>query len=134
MTTIFIDTNAFFKAKEIFVRLIKERNQLVTSTIVIYEFIKITEELIFNERNEARKKLYIRLKQRFPILLKELEISVLSHLLKNNDIIDAYNVMSEKDIDIGDALIYILMKKKGIKKILTFDNDWTRLDVEIINH
>ena len=56
MRRIFIDTNAFFKARKIFETLIDEGYELVTSTIVIYEFLKVIDELIREEKSEERRK------------------------------------------------------------------------------
>ena len=129
---VFIDTNAFFKSRAILEKLIKEGTKLATSSIVIYEFVKIIDELIALEQNEKRRQLYIKLKNRFPKLLKELSIDILSHQITYDDLSRAYDIISQKNVDIGDALIYILMKKKNIKKILTFDDDWLRLDVTVL--
>jgi len=129
---VFIDTNAFFKSRAILEKLIKEGTKLATSSIVIYEFVKIIDELIALEQNEKRRQLYIKLKNRFPKLLKELSIDILSHQITYDDLSRAYDIISQKNVDIGDALIYILMKKKNIKKILTFDDDWLRLDVIVL--
>jgi len=131
---IFIDTNAFFKAKRVFKKLITQGAKLVTSTIVIYEFVKIIDELIALESNEKRRQLYIKLRTRFPKLIEELSIDILQHQITYNDLSQAYEIMSQKGIDIGDALIYILMKKMKIKKILTFDDDWLRLDVIVLRN
>ena len=132
MNTVFIDTSALFKAKKVLRELIDRNYVLCTSPIVIYEFVKVIDELIIEERNEKRKKLYLRLKERLPALLRELEIKILPHELTHAEVEEAYNIMHEKDVDIGDALIYLLLRKKNIKKILTYDNDWDRMDIEVI--
>jgi len=132
MNTVFIDTSALFKAKKVFRELIDRNYVLCTSPIVIYEFVKVIDELIIEEQNEKRKKLYLRLKERLPALLRELEIKILPHELAHAEVEEAYNIMHEKDVDIGDALIYLLLRKKNIKKILTYDNDWDRMDIEVI--
>jgi len=36
------------------------------------------------------------------------------------------------NVDIGDALIFKLIKSEGIRNILTYDKDWERFNVNII--
>ena len=45
MNTVFIDTSALFKAKKVFRELIDRNYVLCTSPIVIYEFVKVIDEL-----------------------------------------------------------------------------------------
>ncbi len=132
MKKIFIDTNAFFRGKDIFLRLIENNYKLVTSTIVVYEFLKVIDELILEEKNIDRRNLYIKLRDRFPSLIDDLDIEILSHKLSVKEIQDAFVVMKEKSIDIGDALIYLLLRRESIQEILTYDDDWKRLSVNII--
>jgi len=132
MKRIFIDTNAFFRGKERFLKLIKSGYKLVTCTIVIYEFLKVIDELIAEEKDPKRKKLYIKLKDRFSDLLESLDIEILSHKLSTHEIKKALIIMKEKSVDIGDALIYILLERENIQKILTYDDDWKRLNTEVI--
>ena len=132
MNSVFIDTSALFRAKGIFEKLINEGYDLCISPIVIYEFIKVLDELITEEKNEKRKKLYQKLRNRLPSLLKDLEVRIISHELTHEELEEAYKIMKNKDVDIGDALIYLLMKRKNIHKILTYDHDWDRIDIEII--
>ena len=103
MKRIFIDTNAFFRGKERFLKLIKSGYKLVTCTIVIYEFLKVIDELIAEEKDPKRKKLYIKLKDRFSDLLESLDIEILSHKLSTHEIKKALIIMKEKSVDIGDA-------------------------------
>lgn len=132
MKMVFIDTNAFFKARNIFENLIDKGYELVTSTIVIYEFIKVIDELIREEKSEEKKKLYLRIKNRFPKLLKELNVKILSHNLSYKDVEEAMEMSEKKNVDIGDALIFKLIKSEGIRNILTYDKDWKRFSVNII--
>ena len=132
MSYVFIDTNALFRARKVFERLIDEGYNLCMSPIVIYEFVKVLDELILEEQSEERRRLYQKLRDRLPSLLRDLEVEILPHELTYEELEEAYNIMKNKDVDIGDALIYLLMKRKNIRKILTYDDDWERLDVEII--
>jgi len=132
MSVVFIDTSALFKGKMVFEKLIDMGYDLCISPLVIYEFVKVIDELIIEEKNEERKKLYERLKRRLPSLLRDLEIEIIPHELTYTELEEAYNIMHEKDVDIGDALIYLLLKRKGIQKILTYDDDWNRMDIEVI--
>ncbi len=106
--------------------------KLVTSTIVVYEFLKVIDELILEERNLDRRNLYVKLRNRFPSLLDELDIEILGHELTAQKIQEAFSVMERKSIDIGDALIYLLLKRVGVQEILTYDEDWKRLGVKNI--
>ncbi len=77
MRSVFIDTSALFRAKSIFMRLVEERYELYVSPIVIYEFIKVLDELIIQEKNEERRRLYQKLKNRLPSLLRDLEVGII---------------------------------------------------------
>ena len=132
MSSVFIDTSALFRARKMFERLVDEGYNLCISPIVIYEFVKVLDELIAEEQNEKRKRLYQKLRSRLPSLLRDLEVKIIPHELTYEELEEAYSIMRNKDVDIGDALIYLLLKKKGIQKILTYDDDWNRLDVETV--
>ncbi len=132
MSVVFIDTNALFKGKTVFEKLIDMGYNLCTSPLIIYEFVKVIDELVIEEKNEERRKLYKRLRRRLPFLLRDLEIEIIPHELTYTELEEAYNVMHEKDVDIGDAMIYILLRRKGIQKILTYDDDWGRMDIEVV--
>ncbi len=132
MRRILVDTNAFFRGKEKFLELVERGYKLVTCTIVIYEFLKVIDELIVEEKDSRRKELYMRLKNRFPGLLEDLEIEILDHKIDVSDIRCALSIMKEKSIDIGDALIYLLLRKENIQEILTYDEDWKRLDIKVV--
>jgi len=58
-------------------RLVEERYELYVSPIVIYEFIKVLDELIIQEKNEERRRLYQKLKNRLPSLLRDLEVGII---------------------------------------------------------
>jgi len=131
MKRIFIDTNAFFRGRERFLKLIEDGYRLVTCTIVVYEFLKVIDELIAEEKDPRRRKLYIKLKNRFPSLLEDLDIEILSHRISAQEIREALMIMEEKSVDIGDALIYLLLKREKIREILTYDDDWKRLNIEV---
>jgi len=132
VSVVFIDTSALFKAKRVFEKLIDQGYTLCISPLVIYEFVKVIDELIIEEKNEKRRKLYERLRERLPSLVRDLEVKIIPHELTYTELKKAYNIMHEKDVDIGDALIYLLLKRKGIQKILTYDDDWNRMDMEVI--
>lgn len=132
MSKVFIDTSALFRARSLFERLVSEGYDLYISPIVIYEFVKVLDELIVREKSEDRRKLYVKLRNRLPSLLRVLDVRILPHELTYDELEEAYRVMKESGVDIGDALMYLLLKRNRIGKILTYDKDWARLDVEVL--
>lgn len=102
MKRVFVDTNAFFRGKRKFLELIEKGYRLVTCIIVIYEFLKVIDELIAVEKKLDRKNLYVGLKERFPILLRELDIDIIAHKFSISDIQEALNLAKKESIDAGD--------------------------------
>ena len=128
---IFIDSNAFFKRKEKFMEIISKGHPLVINNIVVYEVIKVLDELI-SESNDKKAKLYKMLKERFPKLLKDLDVEIKCTNLDNERLLMCYEIMKNKNVDIGDAIIYLFMVDNKIQKILSYDDDWRKFDIEII--
>ena len=129
----FVDTDVFFKGKDVLMDAILNGYKLITNTIVIYEFMSALDERMMEERNEGRRRIYHMLKNRFFQLLRELGIEVCSTELRPEDLKLCNEIMKEKGIDIGDAIIYVFMHKRNMKKILTFDDEWRKFaDIEIV--
>ncbi|MHA1593318.1 MAG: hypothetical protein ACTSXJ_08205 [Candidatus Baldrarchaeia archaeon] len=60
--------------------------RLVTIPIVIYEFLTVINELLREEKDERRRRLFAILMDRFPQLLRDLEIEVECIKLSSDDV------------------------------------------------
>ncbi|MFQ5910929.1 MAG: type II toxin-antitoxin system VapC family toxin [Thermoplasmata archaeon] len=129
--TLLVDTNAFFLSETTLKHAVEQGKKLTTNPIVLYEVVKVCEEETQFTEDEERITLLHQVKTRLPELLERLDISTPPLEVSPSDLKQAYSTMAGKDVDIGDALIYIDMRKRGVTEILTQDRDFERLDVTI---
>ena len=128
--TIFIDTTAWFSSRAQFQSVILNQWELVTSSLVVYEFLKIIEqelEIATQKANNNRYNLLMNLKGRFPELLSFCNVKILPLEFKVIDLNSVYKLIKKHQIDVGDALNYLLLQRKEINYILSDDKDWNRL-------
>ena len=128
--TIFIDTTAWFSSRAHFQSAILNQWELVTSSLVVYEFLKIIEqelEIATQKANNNRYNLLMNLKGRFPELLSFCNVKILPLDIKVIDLNSVYKLIRKHQIDVGDALNYLLLQRKEINYILSDDKDWNRL-------
>ena len=128
--TIFIDTTAWFSSRAHFQSAILNQWELVTSSLVVYEFLKIIEqelEISTQKANNNRYDLLMNLKGRFPELLSFCNVKILPLDIKLIDLDSVYKLIKKYQIDVGDALNYLLLQRKEITYILSNDKDWNRL-------
>ncbi|AAL80905.1 PIN domain-containing protein [Pyrococcus furiosus DSM 3638] len=59
--------------------------------------------------------------------------NVIVEEVSDRDYMESVLLAEEKGVSINDALAYILMKRKGIEEIYTFDRHFENLDVRIVN-
>ncbi len=135
---VFLDTTAWFGSKYQLAVAIKDDWRLMTSPIVVYEFFKIIQNeinLADQKKKKKRTKLLMNIKTRFPLLIRDLDVKILSLTMKKETITDAMALMEQFSIDIGDALNYQLVKQNNIHYILGKDKDWERLPkIELISN
>ncbi len=133
---VFLDTTVWFGSKYQLTVAIKDDWRLITSPIVVYEFLKIIQNeinLASQKKEIKRLKLLKNIKTRFPVLIRDLDVIILSLTMEKETITDAMALMEQFTIDIGDALNYQLIKKNNIHYILSNDKDWERLPkIELI--
>ncbi len=129
---IFLDTNVFFSPRRLreLAGLIEE-NELVINDIVVYEFIDVLSEKAMEVEEENRKEGYRKKIGEFPSLLENTNIKIGFLAIGYKDIREVTEFMEKKRIEVGDALIYIHLKRLDIKKIMTDDKDWKRLTDEV---
>ncbi|ASI98388.1 type II toxin-antitoxin system VapC family toxin [Thermococcus celer] len=59
--------------------------------------------------------------------------NVIVEEVSDKDYMESVLLAEEKGVSINDALAYILMKRRGIEEIYTFDRHFENLDVRIVN-
>lgn len=132
---IFLDTNVFLSAKRLRALAgLTYENELTINDLVVYEFIDVISEKAKEVEEESRKEGYRRKIREFPSLLENVNIKIEALGLDYEDLRRLTELMEKKHIEVGDALIYIHLRKLAIKKIMTDDKDWKRLtdEVEVI--
>lgn len=129
---IFLDTNIFLSSKRLreLAGLMNE-NEFVIIDIVVYEFIDVLLEKAREVEEENRREGYRRKIREFPSLLETVNIKIEPLDLDYEGLREVTDLMEKKRIEVGDALIYIHLRKRGIKKIMTDDKDWKRLTDEV---
>jgi len=134
-TSVMVDTSAFFSGTKELRAIIEKGNKLVTLDLVVFEFTKVMEEEIDEAkgaRRTTRVQLLQHLKERFPKLLKDLEIDLESPAFGLDDLSELYSMVS-RGFDSGDAMIWLKMQRAGLDTILT-DNvsDWKKIGAKVV--
>ena len=130
-----VDTSAFFAGTKRLREIMGKGVTLSTIDLIVFEFTKVMEDEINRARgagNTKRAQMLRNIRDRFPQLLKDLDVDVASPTFSSADVSDLYSLIA-KGYDSGDAMIWIKMKKVGMGTILT-DNisDWKKLGASVI--
>ena len=127
---IFLDTTAFFGSKKELFKAITEGWQLFTSPIVVYEFYKIIS-LEFHKAQQQQKtkrsELLKSLEERFILFLSDISVNIIQMIFDQSFLIKTRKVQELYDLDIGDALNYVIMKDNNLSIIVSSDKDWNRV-------
>ena len=100
-------------------------------SVVIYEVHKILEyelNLAIKKGNEKRSQVLQNLRDRFPSLIRDLDVRILSTDVQTSDLNTLESNMRKFAIDIGDAIICEDMKRNNLEMILSGDEDWKRVE------
>ena len=106
-------------AKKIFDR-INRGEEVVTTVLHLSEVANVLEDAV----NLSFSVSFIR-----DILLKD-NINVED--VSQEDYLESVVLAEERKVSLNDALAYIVMKRKGIEEIYTFDKHFGNLDVKLI--
>ncbi|RLE90718.1 MAG: VapC toxin family PIN domain ribonuclease [Thermoprotei archaeon] len=106
-------------AKKIFER-INRGEEVVTTVLHLSEVANVLEDAV----NLSFSVSFIR-----DILLKD-NINVED--VSQEDYLESVVLAEERKVSLNDALAYIVMKRKGIEEIYTFDKHFRNLDVKVI--
>jgi len=107
-------------SKEIFNR-INEGEEVVTTVVHLSEVANVLEDAA----NLSFAISFLK-----DVLIKG---NVIVEEVSDRDYMESVLLAEEKGVSINDALAYILMKRKGIEEIYTFDRHFENLDVRIVN-
>ena len=134
-SSVMVDTSAFFSGTKELREIIEKGNKLSTLDLVVFEFTKVMEEEIDEAKGAgktARVELLQHLEERFPNLLKDLEIDPKSPAFTLDDLSELYSMVS-RGLDSGDAMIWLKMRRAGLDTILT-DNtsDWKKIGAKVV--
>ena len=128
---IFVDSNCWFRSKKGLFNLIEEEYEIFINSTVIYEVMKQLDLEIHIAKQKKREKRLLMLnalKIRFPKLMQELSVHILSTHIDLIELSNLVEMMESYKLDIGDTVIYHDMLKNDISKIMTFDDDWKRIN------
>lgn len=134
--TVVVDTPGFFSGAKKLRTIIDKGDKLSTIDLVVFEFTKVMEDEIDEARaagKSTRVQMLQHIKDRFPRLLKDLEIELESPTFTFEDLAELYSMIS-KGFDSGDSMIWLKMQRAGLNTILT-DNrsDWKRIGAKVIS-
>ena len=107
-------------SKEIFKR-VNDGEEVMTSVVHLSEVANVLEDAA----NLSFAISFLK-----DILIKR---NVIVEEVNDKDYIESVLVAEVKRISINDALAYLLMKKKEIEEIYTFDKHYENLDVRLLN-
>ena len=107
-------------AKEIFKR-VNEGEEVITTVVHLSEVANVLEDAT----NLSLSIPFLR-----DIMLKR---NVIIEKVSDEDYMESVLLADEKRVSINDALAYILMRRKGIEEIYTFDKHFENLDVRVVN-
>ena len=82
--------------------------------------------------NLKRAELMSSLERRLPDVLRGLQIEVWGSAFDFKDLLEAYDLMA-RGHEPGDAMVWVRMKKAGLRTIATADaSDWRSLGADVI--
>ncbi|MFI5421862.1 MAG: hypothetical protein ACHQ1H_12910 [Nitrososphaerales archaeon] len=131
-----IDTSGFF-SKSSKLMALKENGSIQLSTIdlVILEFIKVMEVEInraMSSKKADRVVILNAIRERFPKLIRELDIKIKSPEFLYEDILDLYSHV-DKGLDPADSMIWLKMQRAGLDSVATRNvSDWKKLGAKVI--
>ena len=103
---------------------------------MVFEFVRAIQEEADKARgagDRRRAAVMSAIKDRFPDLLRSLQVEVWDSGFAFEDIGEAYELLS-KGRDPGDSMIWIKMRRAGISKIATADvSDWEALGAHVVS-
>lgn len=135
--------------------------RFVDANVFIYAILKPKRKLNEREREikRASKEIFERINRGEEVVTTVVHLSEVANILEDaasldfatsflKDILTKRNIIvmgvrgrdymesvlqaEEKGVSVNDALAYILMKKRGIEEIYTFDKHFENLDVKIV--
>ena len=132
-----VDTTAFFAKISQLRRFIEEGNtKLVTLDLVVFEFAKLMQSEIGDAtrtKKRQRARMLIAIRDRFPELLTNLGIEIISPVFASEDLSKLYAEVA-KGHDVGDCMIWLKMQKVELKSILTENaTDWKKLGAAVVS-
>lgn len=132
---IVVDTSGFFASAAKLGALLDGGGTLSAPDLVVFEFTRTIREEIERARgsgNLRRAEVMEALEERFPGLLRSLEIEVWTSGFAIDDVDELYRLLSEGH-EPGDAMIWIKMKKVGLDTVATADaSDWEALGARVV--
>jgi hypothetical protein len=118
-----VDTSGLFAGASKLGALLAEGCNLVIIDLIVFEFVKVVDREI-NLAKQAGKTKRIqtltRLRDRFPALLHELEVELVSPDFTTQDLKKLYSLIS-KGKDPADCMIWLKMQNEALSSILTDD-------------
>jgi predicted nucleic acid-binding protein len=135
--------------------------RFIDSTVFVYAVLKPRRELNEQEQQlkRASKEVFKRVNEGEEVITTVVHLSEVANvledaanlsfsisfmkdvLLKRNVIVEKVNdknymesaiLAEEKRVSINDALAYLIMRRKGIEEIYTFDKHFENLDVRVV--
>ena len=130
-----IDTSGFFASGGGLRSLAEEGAVLSTPDLVVFEFAKVVREEMSradSSGNSRRVRILLSLEERFPRLLRTLEVDLFSSEFSIDDVDSLYAGVA-KGHEPGDVMIWLKMQKEGLDTIATADiKDWEALGAKVI--
>ena len=130
-----VDTSGFFASAAKLGALLDGGGTLSAPDLVVFEFTRTIREEIERARgsgNLRRAEVMEALEERFPGLLRSLEIEGWTSGFAIDDVDELYRLLSEGH-EPGDAMVWIKMKKVGLDTVATADaSDWEALGARVV--
>ena len=116
-------------------KLIEENYIFYINSIVYFEFINTLEYEIKRAKETYNKERLKRLKilqEKFPKLLQELHIQLLTIPIEWGKTENFLEQMTQYRMNIGDILILETITEHKVDVLLTTDKDWSRTEINVI--
>ena len=130
-----VDTSGFFAGASKLAELLSTGHKLIAIDLTVFEFVKVLDREINLAKQAGRSKrikTLTRVRDRFPALVDELEIELISSDFTGKDLKKLYSLISEGK-DPGDCMIWLKMQNSGLSSILT-DNikHWKEIGADVM--
>ena len=130
-----VDTSGFFVSASRLRTLVESRVSLSAPDLVLFEFVKSVRReasLARGAGNVKRAELMAALESRLPDVLRGLEVDVWGAAFNMDDLDEVYRLLA-KGHEVGDAMIWLKMKRAGFDTIATADtSDWKALGAKVV--